>query len=438
MIDSGDFDRLLGPAIQKLNDEPARARRLLLQDPFPYELLSGAGGFMESFGVTAQTTDSVAEALASAFGFADAVPVEVGVRLFANADRLGPRFFQSLPPSTEAVPVSVVEEAVRFIRTLPTRPRIPQHHYNTNLEFEMTGKVPRLRRFQSRLTGEPAEYDGGTVVEVAMSAVFLAGVAAVCLQMIEDGYTGLRWVENDHPEYREVNPSGTDALAGNNDVIDSGSIDLPSFDVLGLSLLQTLDEERGAISYKAFEPFYGEVDRLLHSNKLNSFDQANGDYNRSLTIREWGEENPAEPRTSVLLSCHLVLQDLLVRYADPQVDSNLSHALELVGLLADSTAEESAGLAGAVAEDLVAAMADSESAPRRRVAEAVGWLRDNPLDLTSSVAGTGLGATVGGFAGLLASAVTTLYGAAILGLIVGTLSFYVGAIDNLKQRRSEK
>ena len=188
MIESDDFDRRIEPAIAKLNDDPTRARQLLLQDPFPYELLSGAGGFMESFGATAQTTDSVAGALASSFGFADAVPVEVGVRLLESTDRLGQRFFQSLPPSSGAVPVSVVEKAVWYIRTLPKPIQIPHHPYNVRLQedFEQPGS-----------SGDPLVHDGGTELEVAASAVFLGGVAAVCLQMIEDGYTGLRWVDDD-------------------------------------------------------------------------------------------------------------------------------------------------------------------------------------------------------------------------------------------------
>lgn len=194
MIDSDDFERRIGPAIAKLNNEPALARTLLLQDPFPYELLAG---FVDSFGATAVTTDWVAEALAPAFEFADAVPIEVGVQLFANAIRVRSWFFQHLPhSSTGAVPSPVVEKAIRFIGTLPTQLEIPQHRYNGGIGDPRIHAIAEDLHSRGLPIRVPKEQEH-TIGEVASAVIFAAGVAAVCLQMLQDGYTGLQWIDDD-------------------------------------------------------------------------------------------------------------------------------------------------------------------------------------------------------------------------------------------------
>ena len=86
----------------------------------------------------------------------------------------------TIHPSTGAVPASVVEKA--FLRTLPSPVQI-SHPYNTGVNLYMCVTSRLSGRLRSRSEEEPAANDGGTVVEVASSAVFLAGVAALRLQI---------------------------------------------------------------------------------------------------------------------------------------------------------------------------------------------------------------------------------------------------------------
>jgi hypothetical protein len=189
-----------------------------------------------------------------------------------------------------------------------------------------------------------------------------------------------------------TNPHGFPMNSGE---VDSGALETEGFRELGL--VAELNPERVEFTRRNFEPFYRQIENLLHSGQLGTEDQSRGETNWQQLLLEWdGADEPrsliVQSTTSVLmwlLRNHLAL-DELEETIGAQRAQHVDAAITAVVSLNNVDQSVASTIAALVGEELSQSLGATPR-PRTKVATAAGWIEAGAkAGMGGALAGAGI------------------------------------------------